>query len=190
VWEEINNDTKGKQIMTTELMKAFDFTAEDLSYNKAGKLSPQQATRFTRKKRMGIILFIVLTLAAGVGAFITLQSFLLEETAISDNIGRFIGGCALAGLTLLFLYFSFQTDGPVIQKAQGKAQIISREESRTDAEGHTTHETGYHVVIGEHEFSVDRDKVQVFEQGHIYTVYNENFLAGILSVEYNGPSAS
>ena len=176
--------------MTTELMKAFDFTAEDLSYNKMGKLSPGQAARFAQKKRTGIILFIVLTLAAGVGSFFVLQPFLLEGIAISDNLGRFVGGVALAGLTLLFLYFSFQTDGPVIQKAQGKAQFISREENRTDAEGHTTHETGYYVLIGDHEFSVDRDKVQAFEQGHIYTVYNENFLTGILSVEYNGPSTN
>ncbi|HKJ39157.1 MAG TPA: hypothetical protein VJ972_10295 [Anaerolineales bacterium] len=176
--------------MTTELMKAFDFTAEDLSYNKMGKLSPGQAARFSRKKGTGIVVFIILTLAAGIGAFFMLQPFLLNGVSISENTGSFIGGCVLAGLTLLFLYFSFQTDGPVIQKAQGKAQFISREENRTDAEGHTTHETGYYVLIGDHEFSVDRDKVQAFEQGHIYTVYNENFLTGILSVEYNGPSTN
>jgi hypothetical protein len=190
VREEINNGMKGKQIMTTELMKAFDFTAEDLSYNKMGKLSPGQAARFSRKKGTGIVVFIVLTLAAGIGTFFVLQPFLLEGIAISDNAGRFIGGCVLAGLTLLFLYFSFQTDGPVIKKSQGKAQFVRREESTMDDEGHTTTDIMYYVVIGDREFGIDRDKVQVFEQGHIYTVYNDNFLLGILSIEYNGPPAS
>ncbi len=70
---------------------------------------------------------------------------------------------------------------------QVKAQFISRENSSTDADGLETNFTSYYVLIGEHEFNIGRDKYQAFNQDHIYKIFNENSLLGILSIEYIGP---
>ena len=173
--------------MSIELMKAFNFTADDLAHNKMGKLSAQQTARFSKTSKKGTVLLILLTLGLGTGAYFTLAPFILQGLGITGNVDRLIGGIVLTGLALFFFYLGFQKDEPGIESAQGKAQFISRESSSTDSEGHVSHFTNYYVVIGDHEFDIGREKYKLFNQGHIYTVYNAKSLLGILSVEYNGP---
>jgi hypothetical protein len=188
----ISSYLERKDFMSTELMEAFDFTADDLAYNKAEKLSPRQLARYKKAMRRGSILFFFVVLGFGAGAYFTLLPF-LQGHSVSDNLGRLIGGVVLAGLALLFLVFIFQSlfqkVKPVILSAQGEAQFVSRDSSTTDAEGNTISSTTYYVVIGGHEFDVGRDKYQAFKQGHIYAIYKDAFL-GVLSVEYIGPPES
>lgn len=167
-------------------MEAFNFTADDLAYNKAGKLSPRQAARYRKANGAGKVFFFFLMLGVGAGAFFVLRPFVLQGLSIADNLGRLIGGVVLVGLTLLFLYFLFEKAEPVIISAQGEAQFVSRESETTDGQGHTTSSTSYYVSLGDHEFGVESSKFQAFKQGHMYAIYKEVFI-GILSAEYIGP---
>jgi hypothetical protein len=48
--------------MTPRLMQLFDFTAEDLEYNRKGTLSPRQSARVTKKRRAQKLLLSILGL--------------------------------------------------------------------------------------------------------------------------------
>lgn len=178
-------------MMGTELMEAFDFTADDLALNKAGKLSSRQIKRFKKASLRGRIVSFLIMLAFGIGAYFTLLPFLFEGLTPSGDLVRFIGGVVLAGIALFFLYAMFEKDKPVIQSAQGKIQFVSRESDMTHDDGSITSSTSYYVVIGNERFSIDSGKYQFFNQGHIYAIYKElSLLSGILSIEYIGPPES
>jgi len=177
--------------MSAELMEAFDFTADDLAHNKVGKLSPGQKARFAKATRKSSIMTFIFTLGFGAGAVITLLPFFIQGLSITDNLGRFIGGIVLAGLSLFFFYLIFQRDEPVIKSAQGKAQFVSRENDTTHEDGTVTSSTSYFVVIGDDHFSIEPEKYQYFNQEHIYTIFKETaVLSRILSIEYIGPASS
>ena len=169
-------------------MKAFDFTENDLANNRIGKLSPRQADRYKRSNTWGKVLFFFLMLGFGVGTYFTLGPILLKNLSIHDHLGQFIGGVILDGLALLFLYFLFEKESPVIRSVQGPVQFVTREAEMPGADGQTYHSTRYYVVIDGHEFDVGSDRYPLFKQGHIYAIYSEVFI-GILSVEYIGPPA-
>jgi len=175
--------------MIAELMKAFDFNADDLAYNKAGKLSPRQMERYKKASNRGNIALFFIMLAFGAGAFFTLRPFLLDGLSLADDLVRLIGGLILAALTLFFFYLLFQKDKPVIKSAQGKIQFVSRESDTTHEDGTVTSSTSYFVVIGEEQFTINSGQYQYFNQGHIYAIYKEvSVLSKILSIEYIGPS--
>jgi hypothetical protein len=177
--------------MSAELMKAFDFTADDLAHNKAGKLSPRQLQRFKKASNRSSIFAFLVMLAFGIGAYFTLSPFLLDGLPIPGNIVRLIGGIILAGLSLFFLYALFEKDKPVIKSAQGKIQFVSRESDMTHDDGTVTSSTYYYVVIGNEQFSINSGQYQYFNQGHIYAIYKEvSVLSRILSIEYIGPPES
>jgi len=172
-------------------MKAFDFTADDLAQNKAGRLSPCQLKRLKRASNRGRIVSFFVMLAFGIGAYFTLSPFLIDGLMIVGNIVRLIGGIILAGLALFFLYAIFERDKPVVKSAQGKIQFISRESDMTHDDGTVTSSTSYYVVIGDERFTVNSGQYQFFNQGHIYAIYKETSMLGkILSIEYIGPPES
>ncbi len=169
--------------MTTELMKAFDFTAEDLAFNKMQQLSPRQTRRLKKNRGQTTVGLTLFMLAIGTGAVFTLLPFIRQTLSITDDVGRLIGGVVLAGLSLIILFLLLMGDEePVVKSVRGKAQFL-RKESDVDNE---VSSTSYYVVIGEREFVVERDKYQALTQGHIYTIYSAVGL-GILSIEYIGP---
>jgi len=177
--------------MSAELMKAFEFTADDLAHNKMGKLSPRQAKRYKKSSNRGNIALFFIMLAFGIAAFFTLLPFFLDGLAITDNLARLIGGLVLAGLTLFFFYLMFQKDEPVIKGAQGKVQFVSRESDTTHDDGTVTSSTSYYVLIGDERFTINSEQYQFFNQGHIYAIYKETSMLGkILSIEYIGPPES
>ena len=177
--------------MTTELMQAFDFTADNLAHNKTGQLSPSQLKRFKRASTRSSIVAFFVALAFGFGAYVTLLPFWDQGLVPGENLVRLIGGILLAGVALFFLYAMLQKDNPVIKSAQGKVQFISRDSDVTHDDGTVTSSTSYYVVIGDEQFSIDSKQYQFFNQGHIYTIYKEiSELPGILSVEYHGPPES
>jgi hypothetical protein len=177
--------------MSAELMKAFDFNADDLSHNKAGKLSPRQAKRFKKASNRAWIFAFIVMLGFGGGAYFTLSPFLIDGLPLAGNIVRLIGGIILAGIALFFLYTIFEKDEPVIKSAQGKIQFVSRESDMTHDDGTVTSSTSYYVVIGDEQFTINSGQYQYFNQGHIYAIYKEvSVLSKILSIEYIGPSES
>jgi hypothetical protein len=177
--------------MSVELMNAFDFTADDLAHNKAGKLSARQLKRLQKASNKGRIVSFFVMLAFGIGAYFTLSPFLLDELTVAGNIVRLIGGIILAGVSVFFLYAIFERDNPVIKSAQGKVQFVSRESDTTHDDGTVTSSTSYYVVIGNEQFPINSGQYQYFNQGHIYTIYKEvSVLSRILSIEYIGPPES
>jgi hypothetical protein len=164
--------------MTITLMEAFDFTADDLAFNKRGQLSPGQTARFEKTGRKNKVLHFIITLGFGAGAYFTLLPFVLQRISITDNLGRLVGGVVLTGFALLFFYFLVTKDEVNIQKVQGKAQFVRRKNSRSSS--------SYNVVIGGQTFNIGYDKYEAFNQDHIYTIYNDVTLLGILSIEYIG----
>ncbi|HSG45749.1 MAG TPA: hypothetical protein VLA72_21610 [Anaerolineales bacterium] len=174
--------------MTTELMQAFDFTSDDLAHNKSGNLSPRQLERYQKTSSKSRVVALFVTLAFGVGAYFTLLPFISQESALTENLTKLIGGIVLAGLSFFFLLTIFEKDKPVIKSARGKVQFISRESDMTHDDGTVTSSTSYYVVIGDEQFSVDSSQYQFFNQGHIYTIYREaSILSRIVSIEYHGP---
>jgi len=177
--------------MTTELMQAFDFTADDLAHNRTGQLSPRQVKRFKKASTRSRIVAFFVALAFGFGAYIVLLPFIDQGLVPGENLVRLIGGIVLAGLALFFLFAMFEKDKPVIKSAQGKVQFVSRDSDVTHDDGTVTSSTSYYVVIGDEQFSIDSGQYQFFNQGHVYTIYREaSELSGILSVEYHGPPES
>ena len=177
--------------MSTELMKAFDFTADDLVQNKMGKLSPRQMKRYKSASKRGTVASFFIMLAFGIGAYFTLLPFLSEGLPVTGNLIRLIGGVVLAGIALFFLYAMFEKDNPVIRSAQGKVQFVSRESDSTDQDGTVTSSTSYYLVVGDEHFSINSGQYQFFNQGHIYAIYQEvSVLSRIISVEYIGPPES
>jgi hypothetical protein len=174
--------------MSTELMRAFDFTGDDLALNRAGQLSPRQTERVRRRARNTKIRAVVFGLIAGVIAIYLLLPFILALSVKAAGVGQLIGGLVLAGLSLLLLSEIAEKPRTDVQSAQGKAQFLRRESTDVDGEGQpigTT--TQYYVVIGEHEFTLQRADYEAFTQGHVYNIY---FLTGpteVLSIEYVGP---
>lgn len=177
--------------MTTELMQAFDFTADDLAHNKIGKLSPRQTKRYEKTSNKSRVVAFLISLAFGIGAYFTLLPFIFQGLKLTENLGRFIGGIALTGLALFFFYTLFEKDKPVINNARGKVQFVSRESDITHDDGSITTSTSYYLVIGDERFNINADQYQFLNQGHIYTIYEEaSMLSKILSIEYHGPSES
>ena len=177
--------------MSAELMEAFNFTTDDLAFNKRGELSPGQKVRFAKAANRNSIMVVLFTLGFGAGAVITMMPFVLQGLSIADNLGRFIGGVVLIGMALFFFYLIFQKDAPVIKSAQGKIQFVSRESDTTDEDGTVTSSTSYFVVIGDERFTINSGQYQFFNQGHVYAIYKEvSVLSSILSIEYIGPPES
>lgn len=177
--------------MSAELMEAFNFTVDDLAFNKRGELSPEQKARFAKEAKRSSIMVVLFTLGFGAGAIFTMMPFIRQGLSITDNLGRFIVGVVLVGLALFFFYLIFQKDAPVIKSAQGKIQFVSRESDTTDEDGIVTSSTSYFVVIGDEQFTINSGQYQFFNQGHIYAIYKEvSVLSRILSIEYIGPPES
>ena len=176
--------------MSADLMSAFQYTAEDLSYNRRGELSPGQAGRLKRSYKQGGILFFVLVPACAAGAYFILSPFLLQDLPLEENLGKLVGGLVLSALALFFLYLSvalfFDRDRPIVRQVEGEARLVSRESDTTDPDGLVTTYSMNYLVIGEQEFSLEAEKQGAFQHGHRYRIFHERFL-GILSVEYLGP---
>jgi hypothetical protein len=172
--------------MIAELMNAFDFTAEDLTLNKSGQLSARQLDRladWSRRTKIGSV--IVALILGTVAVFVMLP--IAQTLSLEGNVGRLIGGLALAAVALLFFSALFDKQKIDIQSAQGKAQFVRRDTDTTDEDGIVTTTTSHYVVIGGHEFTVKTKQYDAFNQGHIYTVYHMQHPLGILSIEYVGP---
>ena len=174
--------------MSLELMQAFDFTAEDLSYNRMGQLSPRQMEMYKKADTKSSVFAFFVMIGFGVGAYFVLSPFWAQGLSLGENVGRLIGGIILAGIALFFLYALFEKTEPKIRSAKGKIKFVVKETDSTDADGTTSTSTTHYVVVGDEYFSVDRKKYQHLEQGHIYIFYQESSVLGrVIAVEYIGP---
>lgn len=172
--------------MNSDLMRAFNFTADDLIHNKQNRLSPRQAARLKTNNRLGAIILFIFLLPSAIFTFVVLRPVLFKEVAPFDDLWRLLGGVALLLLSLLFLgnfiRFLFRKKNPVVTMVQGKvSSVISREERDHEGDKVRVH----YVVIGEEEIHIQQRQAAVFREGHTYTIYRDAVL-GNLSVEHLG----
>jgi hypothetical protein len=172
-------------------MTAFDFTAEDLDFNRRGQLSPRQTKQImdrTRKQKRTML--IAALVGIGIGTYLALP-FIQEMSLEAASLGQLIGAVVVLGLSLLFFSgLSEKPSGQVIP-VEGRVQFISRESSTTHEDGTMTTDTLFYIVVGKEEFQVRTDQFDAFTQGHVYRFYkagNSVFeSSNILSIEHLGP---
>lgn len=175
--------------MNSDLMRAYNFSPEDLAHNKQGRLSPKQVVRLKKNNRAGAILMFILLLIIIPFTVIVLRPLVINGvSSIIDDFFRLFGGGVLLLFSLLFLlnFFKFllRTDNPVVTKIEGEARgIISRKEKTTDSDGGAMWVTVHYVLIGDQEVQIQQRHTSLFQEGHTYAIYRDKVL-GIVSVEH------
>jgi len=172
--------------MNSDLMRVFRFTADDLAYNKQGRLSPRQVTRLKRNNRVGAVIMFILLLVSLTFTVVVLRPFAFNGVAVTDNLFRFLGGLGLVLLSIFFLMhflkFLFRTNTPVVTKLQGKVHgVITRKERDSEGDILTVH----YLQIGEQEIHIQEYQAPVFQEEHTYAIYQDKAL-GNISVEHLG----
>lgn len=172
--------------MNSDLMRVSNFTADDLTHNKQGGLSPRQAARLKTNNRIGAIVMFIFLVPSAIFTFVVLRPVIFKEVAPFDDLFRLLGGVALLLLSLLFFgnFFKFllRKKNPVVTKVQRKvSSVISREERDHEGDKVTVH----YVVIGEEEINIKERQAVVFQEGYTYAICRDAVL-GNLSVEHLG----
>jgi hypothetical protein len=177
--------------MTDKLMTAFDFTSEDLEYNRRGQLSPRQTKQLLDRTRKQKLVFLVASVVGlGIGVYLILP-FVLEMSLQAANLGQLIGAAVALGLSALFFFGLWDKPGGDVIPVEGRVQFISRESSTTREDGGMDTHTNFYIVVGENEIGVKSSQYDAFTQGHMYRVYRSGISefesSEILSIEYLGP---
>lgn len=172
--------------MNSDLMQAFNFTADDLAHNKQGRLSPRQINRLKVNNRVGAVVMLVLLFVSVVLTLVLFWPFIFSGLVLIDGLFRLLGGLVLGFLSLLFFAnffrFLFRTSNRVITKVVGDLRgVINRKER--DHEGDKV--TVYYVLIGEQEIPIWERQSRLFQDGHTYAIYIDKIL-GNISVEHLG----
>ena len=174
-----------------QLMEYFQFDADDLYANQNRRFTEKQRLRLInldksrRKTMLGI--GILLAVVALIGLIIAVAA------GISNPDPAFIIGFGI-GFGLIwpvvwggigYVLIKSATDKTVFRLAsvQGRANIVARESSGTDSDGHTSTTTYHELHIGGVTFSVNRNIADVIYQGDEYIVYYVEFTKDIVSVE-------
>ena len=169
------------------LMEAFNFTDEDLSYNRQGQLSPRQMERLASADRKGKVTVVIASLVTGAIAIGLLLPFIQAMSLEAANLGRAICGVPLIFLSILFFFGLFRRPDRGVKMVEGRVQFVSRDSTTQQDEAVVT-TTGFYIIVGEKEFPVKTEQYNAFTQGHVYRVYHGVAATlGILSVEYVGP---
>jgi len=169
------------------LLDAFNFTEEDLLYNRQGQLSPRQIENLASADRRGKVAIAIASLVSAAIAIGLLLPFIQAMSLEAANLGRAICGVPIFLLAILFFFGIFRKPDRGVKQIEGVVQFVSRD-STTTQDDTVVSTTGFYILVGEKEFPVKTEQYKVFTQGHIYRVYYGVAASmGILSVEYLGP---
>jgi hypothetical protein len=187
--------------MTDPVMKIFNFTANDLNFNRSGMLSPQQQLRedtFMRKiKMVARIIGLILLCIVGVWTLAFLAPVLLtvifspqeglSEALLPLVLGPLIAmvvGAFIFGLPgLLALYIGMRpAQKIIIEKVQGRAKVARVEHTRTGARG-TTRYVKTEIHMGDRIFVVPDPAFSELEDGAEYAIYAGKGSKNVFSLE-------
>jgi hypothetical protein len=166
-------------------MQLFDFTAEDLEYNRKGALSPRQSARVTKKRRAQKLFLAVLGfgLTCLLGGGLALGGGLSLSTDSAAGVGMLVGAgiAALLGAPLIFL--GVKPMRPVqVAAAKGTARV-----ARVQRTSRTNNSTSTYVVtelhIADKIFTVPDEAFVELQDGAAYAVYYWNGVDDIFSLE-------
>jgi hypothetical protein len=166
-------------------MQLFDFTAEDLTYNRKGGLSPRQSARVTKKRRAQKLFLAVLGfgLTCVVGGALAMGGVQSLSTDSASGVGMLVGAgiAALLGAPLIFL--GVKPMRPVkVAAAKGTARV-----ARVQRTSRTNNSTGTYVVtelhIADKIFTLPDEAFAELQDGAAYIVYYWDGVDDIFSLE-------
>lgn len=157
----------------------FEFTANDLNYNKHRQLSPKQKewlnsmAGYSRKYSWRTAIFM--TLFTIFGLCLILAMFLANErsrAALFSNPINLVILIAVIPLVMIFLGIAIfvnyrnatKLENAVVSSASGPIRFDT---SYSSESGMTT----YYVIVGEKKFKFGDDMSQVFQEGEKYNFY-------------------
>lgn len=169
--------------MPDRLMAIFNFTANDLNYNRGGQLSPQQQARVAHNRRqtkVGLLILglILLVLAAG---WIALFSRQAEASAAIVAMALGVVLFALPGLGALFL--AVKPGSKIyIEKLQGPTRV-ARVEHTVSSGSSSRRVVKTEMHFGDRIFVVPDAAFSELEDGGQYALYVWQGTKDIFSVE-------
>ena len=178
----------------SDLMKYFQFDADDLHANKGGRFTDKQRVRLVAldksRRKARLVIGIILAVVAAIGPII----YIVGAMNTSDPAFRIAFGI---GFGLIWpLIWGLIAFGLIrgaagkttfkVANVRGRANIVARESRSTDSQGHS-HTSIYHELhIGGVTFGVSRDIADVIFQGDEYAVYYVEATQDIISLEELG----
>ncbi|PWH15739.1 MAG: hypothetical protein DDG60_05310 [Anaerolineae bacterium] len=171
--------------MTTRLMQLFEFTQEDLAYNRQGRLSPRQTARLTSKRRgfKLILLVLGLTLACGGGGALAVLGILSVSQSTVTGLGMLVGAGIFALLGAPFIFLGIKPMSPVkIAVAQGPIRLARVQRTRRVNNSTSTY-VATELHLADKIFTVPDESFSALEEGAAYAVYYWDGLTDIFSLE-------
>lgn len=133
--------------MTIRLMQLFDFTLEDLAYNRRGELSPRQSVRVTNDRRAlkRLLTAIGFGIIGVIGGPLAVMGWLALATDSATGVGMLAGAGFFAGAGVValvgapFLYLGLRPMRPVkVAAARGTARIARVQRTRRSSNNSTS----------------------------------------------------
>ena len=74
--------------MNSELMQTFNFTTNDLAYNKKGRLSPRQSANLEKNNRTVATIMLILLLVSASFTIVVLRPYIFDGVEQFDDLAR------------------------------------------------------------------------------------------------------
>ncbi|MFZ5809508.1 MAG: hypothetical protein ACOY16_09545 [Chloroflexota bacterium] len=171
--------------MTPRLMQLFDFTVEDLEYNRKSTLSPRQSALVTKKRHAQKLFLAVLGLGLtclldGALAVMGVQSLSTDSTA---GVGMLVGAGVFALLGAPLIYLGVRPKRPVkVAAAKGTARLARVQRTRRSNNSTSTY-VATELHLADKIFTVPDEAFTELENGGAYAVYYWDGLGDIFSLE-------
>lgn len=161
------------------LAQVFSFDAVDLAANRAGGLSPDQATMFANSARIARRTprrIAVLVLLAAVASLVMLKvQGMATSHLVVPAVAVGVVGSIVVAISLLNLRQAKVMDQPVVRVTEG---VPSKRPSNTFGR--------WWLEVGGVRFSVDHGDIDLFDDRTVYRIYHADLgvgSPGILSLE-------
>lgn len=170
--------------MSTRLMQSLNFTADDLTYNRKGTLSPQQTARVKAQRRTIKLVLLVIGLIL-TGAGMTFLPGMLDLHAQGDS--NWVGKAVALGIFALFglplTYLGIRPMRPVkVAVTKGRARV-ARVERTSRSNNSTSTYIATELHIADKIFTMPNAAFPELEDGAVYAVYHWEGVNEVFSVE-------
>jgi len=166
-------------IMTQpDLMRVFDFSADDLAANRDGNLSEMQVYNLKLRLRnsvlIGVGILLVLAFVATLCLFFGSRqsSLILTLTGIGITI---CSAAVMGNFARGWLRLNADIRGGKAQRHRGKLERVVKPVTRNVAI--------YLIRLDGAEFNVGKDALKLFTHEAVYTVYRAHYSGQLMSIE-------
>ncbi len=171
--------------MNNRLMQCFDFSEEDLEYNRQGRLSPRQNIRLTSRRRSHkrfLLLFGLLLSGVG-GGILAWQGYLTLPKDNFSGMGLLVGAGIFVLLGAPLISLGLKPPRAVkASVAKGTAHIARVQRTRR-ANNVTNTYLATELHLGDKIFTVPDQALPALEAGALYAVYYWDGIDEIFSLE-------